>query len=52
MGGVNQYRHSSGKRVNVNICGGFPSFYQNLCTYQVSCVVVIELREFNDKKKK
>ena len=49
MGGANQYRHSSSKRVNVNICERVPSFYQNLCRYQVSC---IELREFNNKKKK
>ena len=49
MGGVNQYRHSSGKRVNVLICGGFPSFHQNLCTNQVNGTMVIGLR---DKKKK
>ena len=55
MGGANQYQHSSSKRVNVNICGRVPSFYRNLYRYQVSCVVVlwvIELREFNDEKKK
>ena len=53
MGGANQYRNSSSKRVKVNICGRFPSFYRNLCSYHVSyVVVVIELRKFNDKKKK
>ena len=56
MGGANHYRNSSSKRVKVNICGPFPSFYQNLCSYiprfVCSGTMVIELREFNYKKKK
>ena len=38
MGGANQYRYFSIK--GLNICGRVPSFYRNLCRYQVSCVVV------------
>ena len=46
MGGANQYRNSSSKRVKINICGLFPSFYRNLCSYQVSCVVVLWLLSY------
>ena len=50
MGGANQYRNFSSKRVN--ICGRVPSFYRNLCRYVCSGTMVIELREFNNNKKK
>ena len=52
MGGVNQYRNSSSKRVKVNICGRFPSFYRNLCSYQVSYVVVLWLLSSMTRRKK
>ena len=45
MVGANQFRIPGSKRVNINICGQIPSF---VC----SGTMVIELREFNNKKKK
>ena len=49
MGGANHYQHSSTKRFNV--CGQVPSSDRNLCKHQVTCVLIIELREFNNKWK-
>ena len=46
MGGANQYRPSSTKRVNVNICGRVPSSDWNLYKYQVSCVLVLRLLSY------
>ena len=56
MGGANQFRNSSSKKVNVNICGQVSSFYipkpVQIPSFVCSGTMVIELREFNDKKKK
>ena len=46
MGGANQFRNSSSKRVNVNICRQVSIFYRNLCRYQVSYVVVLWLLSY------
>ena len=48
MGGANQYRHSSSKRY---ICGQVPKPVQ-IPSFVCSGTMVIELREFNNKKKK
>ena len=54
MGGANQYRHSCSKRVN--ICGRVPSFYilkhVQIPSFVCNGTIVIELSEFNNKKKK
>ena len=51
MGGGNKYRNSSSKRVNVSICGRVPSFYRNLCRYQVLYVVVLWLLSYVTRRK-
>ena len=52
MAGTDNHRNSGSRKVNMKIWGGVPSFSRNLSRHQLSCTMVIELREFNDKKKK
>ena len=52
MVGMDKYRHSSGKRVKVKICGRLPSFHQILTSFMPIGATVIELRVFNKKEKK
>ena len=61
MAGTDNHRNSGSRKVNMKIWGGFPSFRRNLSRHQLSCLLAlwllsyvssIELREFNDKKKK
>ena len=51
MGGANPFRNSSGKRVNVISFQLLPKPMQ-IPSFVCSGTMVIELREFNDKKKK
>ena len=46
MVGMDKYRHSSGKRVKVKICGRLPSFHQILTRYEVSCLLVLRLLSY------
>ena len=50
MGGANQFRNSSGKRVNVNtcICGQVSSFYRPVLLPSFVCSGTMVI-EFNDK---
>ena len=43
MAETDNNRYSGSKRVNMNILGGVPSFYQNLSRYQVSHLLVLQL---------
>ena len=53
MAGTDNHRNSGSRKVNMKIWGGVPSFSRNLSRHQLSIgTMVIELREFNDKKKK
>ena len=46
MVGMHKYRHSSGKRVKVKMCGRLPSFHQILTRYEVSCLLVLRLLSY------
>ena len=53
MGGANQYRHSSSKKVNINICGRVATLLLpkpvQIPSFMCSGTMVIELHEINDK---
>ena len=48
--------NSGSRRVDMKVWGGVPSFNQNLCRHQVSCLLIvattIELRVFKKMTKK
>ena len=46
MAGMDKYRHSSGTRVKLKICGRLPSFHQILTRYEVSCLLVLSLLSY------
>ena len=56
MAGTDNHWNSGSRKVNMKIWGGVPSFSRNLSmqtpTFMSIGTMVIELREFNDKKKK
>ena len=53
MGRRDQYRHSSSKRVKVEICGPLPSFDEiQMRSFMSTGITIIELREFKEKKKR
>ena len=43
MTGVDHYRHSGSKGVNVKICGRVPSYQYKLCRYQVSYLLILRI---------
>ena len=43
-------QYSCGRRVN-NVCGGVPSFHQNLFRHQVSCLLALQLVSYASSKK-
>ena len=46
MAETDNNRYSGSQRVNMKIWGGVPSFYQNLSTYQVSYLLVLQLLSY------